>query len=327
MAASNRWQGYNGRLQGGRESTMGTAVTPTVFVQPVDFTVEKKTEKKRIESLRRIGGTPVKTEVIVARSGTMKMAGRWTFDNMGLFLEDAFGAGSTAGGGPPYVHTYTTGTADVTLPSTTWEGFPTGDLAECVQVEGAVLSKLVITIPKADVVTFTAEYLAMTATDFASGTAETAPTNLNYCVGAQATVSIGGTDHSDVIEQTVITIDNNLEAVQSIGSYSARSVRHQHDRMFTIELDIQCDDTYIRALIDDRIAGTTRAVVVTISDGTYSYVFTAAKGEIVEDVNPPNSGVGQVKAKVKFMCLAQETPTAALVCVATNLTSADIGNG
>lgn len=327
MPAQNRWQGFDARAQGGREVTKGTAVTPTVFAQPVNFTAEKKEAQETLPSLRRVGGVKTKRRYTIARSGAFKLSGQLTYDNMGLLLEDALGSGSTAGGGPPYVHTYTSGTTDTTLLSTTWEAFPTGDLAECVQLEGAVCSKLTITIPNSGFVTFDAEYISMTATDFASGTAETLPTNINACLGAQTTVTIGGTDHSDVIENCVITIDNNLEAVKSIGSYSARDVRHQHDRMFTIEFDIQCDDTYVRALIDDRIARTLRAVVVTISDGTYSHVFTAANAEIMEDINPANTGVGQVKAKVRYECLAADTPTAALTCVTTNLTSSKIGNG
>lgn len=327
MAASNRWQGYNSRAQGGRESTKGTAVTPTVFAQPVSFTAEKIEVQETLPSNRTVGGAAVKRRYTIARSGAFKLSGQLTYDNMGLILEDAFGSGSTAGGGPPYVHTYTTGTGDTSLLSTTWEAFPTGDLAECIQVEGAVCSKLTITIPNSGFATFDAEYISMTATDFASGTSETLPTNINPCLGGQVTITIGGTDHSEVVENTVIMIDNNIEAVKSIGSFSPRDIRHGHKRMFTIELDIQCDDTYVRALIDDRIARTARAVVVTLSDGTYSHVFTAATGEIMEDINPANAGVGQVKAKVRYQCLPAETPTAGLTCVTTNLTSSKIGNG
>ena len=328
MPVSNRWKGFNARFQVGKETTPGTAVTPTVFVNAMKFHAQNLREQARVGSLKRVGGFRRHGLVTLKTWGEATVEAELTYENYGIFFEAAFGSASSGGGGgPSYTNTFTTGTSETLLPSYTIEAFPTGDLAECIQIEGAVCKQLVIDASRHAKTTISASFMSMAAVDFASGTSETEPTNYSLVLGSEASLSWGGTAHTDAVESVKITIDNDVQELSSIGSLGPRALIHGEERTITVEVTLQCDDTYTRALIDDRIAGTTRALVVVFSDGSQSLTFTAANAEIVEDINPSVDGVGQLTVSVKFEARAAGTPTAAFTLSSVSTTSTAIGNG
>lgn len=327
MALSDLWQGQNAYIGADIEATPGTPDTPTVFPGVTKFTVTPKFQREQIPSLLSVGGFPVKRYVTVRTSAEASLDAPLTYENFGIFWLAGLGAvGSTTGTGP-YTHPYTTGTGETLLPSLTLQGFPSGDIAEAVTASGAVCKSLKITGAKHSIVTIACEFMALSSTDFASGTARTAPSNETIVLGSHLAFTWGGTAHTDAVESAELMIENDIFPVDTIGSLAPRSIQHAHARKVSATVVLFCDDTYTRALVADRRAGTTRAAVLTFSDGTNSITATMAVCEIIEDIAPAPDGRGPLKVTLKLEPVAQVTPTAALTVTVVNGVSSSSGNG
>ena len=324
MAYSNTWNAANGFVGFGVESTAGTPVTPTAFAPTDGFSFSQNITYAARPTLLSVSGFNPTVQIKVASSGAGTFSGPATYDNFGLFWQGVLGAGSSSGAGP-YTHTYTTDGA--ALPSHTIEYSPTGDQAEEVTIAGAKFNSMTLTIPKDGIAKIEADFIAMSATDYASGTARTAPTNERLIVGAQSTITIGGTDHSDAIDNLKLTINNALRARTSIGSFTPREIEHAHGRTGTLTITLQVEDTYYKTLVDDWLASTKRAIIITCTNASESLTATLAVCYQTAEPAISITGPGPITVTLTYDVKPDSTATQMASVVVINDESSDVGNG
>ena len=325
MARGTTYNSANGFPGIGKESTAGTPVTPTVFCPVNSFEGHARQEIPTFPTIRSISGFGPQTPNLVKTWGEGRVAGPLTYDNFGIFWEAALGAASSSGAGP-YQHTYTTDSS--VLDSYTIEVHPSGDMTNEMTLAGAKCDSLTITFPRNDYATIEGSFVAMTATDYTTGTARTAPTNQRPVISSDLTVTIGGTDHSDAIEDVRVVINNALNRVYTIGSDSPRAIEHVHTRTMQIEITIQVTSGYFEALVDDWRAVTSRTIVMTATNGSEQIAATATNCYLSEEPSVVTSAdKGPLTTRLVYAVIPDETPTQVTSVVIDNDDSSAIGNG
>lgn len=145
----------------GKETTLGTAVTPTAFLKNTGFSGGLKYDT--VESKSRTGSRAPNGFYRVGQIGALSIPFEADADNMGWFLKGLLGSEAVATiGGGEYGHTFTMLNASA-LPSFTLETGIGG--YKVFRDAGAVVNSLSLEVAAKAIITGTAEYTFMSQTD------------------------------------------------------------------------------------------------------------------------------------------------------------------
>lgn len=204
------------------ESTYGTAVTVTRFLEPVEesFKWNKNTVQgkgMRVGSRVARGARRVITRSDVTGDVTYEL----TSKGMGLFWQSALGTGaSTLVSGTTYQHNFTPTTTNAVMPSlTVQKGIVASDGTSYPHTfAGMCCTEWEISAPNADIATVKASYdgrSVATATALATASYVTTPSLYHF---AQAAVTYGGS----VTAPTTTALATGGTAVSNVRSFSVK---------------------------------------------------------------------------------------------------------
>lgn len=262
------------------ETTVGTAVTPDIFVPVLSSRVNIDEGYMRSDGIRagRVTRTP-------ARLGRRVVGGSVEMElyngSVATLLKHAFGGVSTSGAGP-YTHTYTPGshlgdsfTLQLGIEDTAGTVQPftfSGCKMDSWQLTAAVgeLAKFSFDFTAKDVVTATAlasaSYSTLTPFSFVEAT----------------TVTVNGAAVASANAATYSCNKGFRNDRHVLGSRTIREQREQEKFEFMTEITADFDNLTLFALA---VAATQVASVLTLSNGTESLAITSS-GQVVGD--PPS---------------------------------------
>lgn len=301
--------GYGLRGAYGRESTWGTAVTPSRSFRLVSSTLERVVPKERRPYLlHATSSANTRAHIRTADNVAGTVVYEFGHEGMGPLVADAFGAAPTTSGAGPYVHTYKLGIGQMvgaTL-QTSWYDNDTG--TERGEIfEGLVASRAEWSVRIGESARLTVDYMGQTSGG-ETGTltdTTTAPytTNDLPALFNQAGSVVWNSVTLAVVTSIRVSIDNKLTLRPFIGSLNtAKPLRNDHCEIM-VELDLEWQGT----VFDTGLTADTEAsFTVTFTNGSAILAITGHNA-YVERCSRPISTAGLIRQTVTLRCQSNGT--------------------
>jgi len=207
--------GAYGKAIYGKETTWGTAVTPSKYF---DHVTEIPPPWSR--DIERKYALVESREPKFLRPGLKTYEGRisgiFTREDLLLYI---LGKIETSGSGP-YTHTLTPGSS---LPSITLEmGI---DNVKVWKLVGVVFGSMEISAEVGEYLSFSIDYIAKTLSELSTFSANVDVGGNTPFDWSMATITLGGSDITDKVESIRISLNNNIEGLSALGSEEIVKVR------------------------------------------------------------------------------------------------------
>lgn len=279
----------------GRETTHGTAVTPTAFHRVRRTNLHHKVAKVRRQDLRdTTRRAPTRHyDGMVDAGGDLEW--NFGFEGQGLWWESVLGSSSTSGPvSGLYTHTYSVGS---TIPSLTIEALQGTDPSanKAVTFEGAKVDYIEWEMSPGGLMVCRAGVMAETGATEATPTTATFTTNdIDAPHHGTGTLSFNSATYTLTSFKARYT--NNLSKRDVLGSkLSAEHAPGDIDCEFDVELEYASS-----ALQTAHTAGTTSDAVIIITGSGSRTLTLTIHNAYVEAPDQPIGDVGIIKQKVKF---------------------------
>lgn len=300
-----------------KETTAGTRVVPTRFLELVNESVKVNRQTMRSNGIRA-----GRRRASRMRNGATTVGGPLTVvmapQGMGALLELCMGGVATSGAGP-YTHVFTDGT----LPTGTFQiGKPRtlSTTVDPLDVLGATVTDWSFSTSASDTTEaeFSFSINGMTATTAQSLATASYPTGYQGFVFTEAVVNVGGsqTDVTDVSISSALGIQGDRLRIGS-GTAPRRATQNGY-RVATGTLTADYTATTLR---DAYISGADLALSVVFTSGATSLTF-AGNIKPVDDGTPNVSGPENLTQPFAFEFYSPTSDAAALTVTLVNADSA-----
>lgn len=324
-----RYYGRDNVLGVGVESTYGTAVSRTNWLEYFSFSPTETVTNYQPQNLRRLGGFKVTAPVIVQEAVTFSIEAELTYDFQGILFEAAMGNAVSTSGSGPYVHVYDPAdNASEPAKFLTVEG-GLGTSGNSILYRGVVVDSLTINVAPNDVAKVTFDCIAQQANEDASVGSATYGTPLNYVNNAVDFVSATWnsiTLSNDEIGSIAITLSNNLQTSFSVGSlYTNIPFYSGEGREVEVTIDIQYGSVIADAIRDGNKAGTQSDLVIQWTSGTDDITITIRNAFVDSSSIPPVTDADDMRYSATFRGVSDTTDPAITIQI-TNGSSSGIAN-
>lgn len=305
--------GRSGSIGIGKETTWGTAVAPTVFVNATEGIAEERGRLRESMNFGTRSRQPADAGRLRIRGPISGVHARPS--SLGVFLRAALGAPNTTGSGP-YVHTFTPSTTKFS----TTAALPPYSLtvkrqgAIIHRYDGGQLNQLTLRQPVDDALVLDTEWLCKGVTP------DVSDTTLALEVGSRfrfqhLVISKAATPVNHV-ESVTITIDNQLDAGETLNTEDEISVVDFGDSIFTVDMTMQFTND---AEYEDFVANATAAWEFKWTNGSHILEIAFPKLN-VESWSAPISAPGRMTATVRLVAEFDATATHDMQIKLTNAT-------
>ena len=325
---SDRYYGRDSVLGLGVESTFGTAVTITNWLEPIEFTPTETVTNYQPQNLRRLGGFMITGPQVTKMEYTLSWSGEFCYDFQGMLLEAAMGNAVSTSGAGPYVHVYDPAdAASEPAKFLTVEG-GLGTSGNSVLYRGTCVNTFALNIAPNETVKYSVDCIVQQANDAASeGTATYgALTYVNDAVDFVSATWNGITLSDDELGSITVTLNNNLQPSFALGSLYTNIPFYSGDgRQVEVVMDIQYAATIGNALRDGNKAGTQSDLVIQYTSGANDVLITVRNAFVDSNSIPAVADADDMRYSATFRGVSDTTDPAITIQV-TNASSSGIAN-
>tara|TARA_Y100001963_G_scaffold159863_1_gene265801 strand:+ start:1723 stop:2694 length:972 start_codon:yes stop_codon:yes gene_type:complete len=239
------------------------------------------------------------------------------YEGSGMFLRALAGNVATTGSGP-YVHTYSSDSADLAAKSFSCKlqrGSATVGMEEFL---GCCASSGTISITAGEEATISMEIIAKTSNARDSSitpTYNTTQTNVQHYEAG--TISFNGVNYE--VNSMEFSVENSLERRNILGSKFTASPDVTSFRDCTITVEMVVQNAQANNLYNASIAGTESPVIIHFSEtGGTDIMSFFLNNAIITDISEPLNTVGRLTVSCTFTALASPSGTAAWKIEVTN---------
>lgn len=272
------------------EGTWNTAATRVKFAPLISFGVNQQVIREMVPELHHddAGYEQNTYDASKLTQGPFSLVMR--YDHLGYLLDSAIAAGSTAGTGAPYTHTWTP-TSSLDLPSQSFE-FYRGSAANSQTAAGCKVRSAVWKVSPGSPMTLDLDVIGGTMADRASPTTYTAPTTALYVLGHHAgTLTYNSVAYK--VESFEFRVENALGELMELGSLESSEMPISNFRTCRCRVTLNEPSDAIHVA---QRAGTSASATITftrpVSGETLQFNMVNA---IVDPVSDGISGPGPVK--------------------------------
>lgn len=318
---------FNGRAQIGKESTPGTPVTPTVYVDSASGQLTQTQQFVTPESTAKDHGFSTSARYSTKTENTYALSNFVDIEGTGIIWEAVFGKVATVDADPVFTHTYTTDPTDDVLPSYTIEHVLGDDITVQKTIDGAQVNSCTINMPHDNLMTVDTEWYAMTVADWASVTSLSDSSTTTGMRGRDiTTATLNSVDIKNFLLNATVTISNNLERLYASGNQDAWCILNTGKREVTATLQLRIDATTYDDYQDLHLAGTEVTLVIAYTVGSDTWTLTARGCRVTQSVVPGFEDRGMMEITVNLQA-RQTTSNDAITLVVVNGESSGIANG
>jgi hypothetical protein len=290
----------------GVESTYGTPVSITNWLQMISMDLSSKQILTPVDQLLKLGGSANYNRMhagFIESGGSASMLMSYD-DSTLLLLEHLMGSVVDAGAGP-YTHTFTLSAAlPTSLTIEQIKGETDGAAASTKEVfEGVRLTSGVLKIEAGGAMTLDVEAIAETSAARASASTPSYTSGGNCILHHQASQFNWNSVNYDLISMT-ITVDNKLTRRQILGSKETKSPHRSDatDVMIEVTIAYETDALHIAQL-----AQTQSDCTLTLTGTGNNVMAITGHNAEIEDLTDPVSSRGLIVQTVRFRCLDDGT--------------------
>lgn len=310
--------GRNAVIALGAESTPGTPVSLTNFRPVVSMEGSAGTVLRRRPNLRTAGtgvNMPI-SRYIAAEEPAGSFEVELTYENLGMWLQAAFGAlGTTGPSSGNYTHTYTLDD----LEGYTLEMIR-GNATNSEVFAGVCFSRTMLKFAAGDIARMSVDWMGMTAAT------RTTPTSISYGSGdtpvlARQAGVLAWNSTNYTLNSLDVTIDRGTTRRPYLGSLTGRFPLDGEIRVtLRAELEYEADTLY------------TALRAGTQADGTFACTSSALQGTLtfqnayVTRVSEPVQGHGPIKQTIEMECLGDSGGDKGLSFAVVNTNSSGTAN-
>lgn len=301
----------------GEESSYGTAVSRTVWIKLSAESLAKTTQYipennllpqgdvARVPRARHKGFVDVAGEL----SGEIAYDDGWL-----MLLKHAMGVLNTTGSGP-YVHAFTLGA----LPTGLTLEVIKGSSGDSEVFEGCKVASLTMECQAGQVATWSATIIGEDSTRGSAGTATYSSNGERVLHGQAGTLSFNSVSYT--LASWRVVLDNAIQRVSNLGSYSTANPQPSGMRAITMEITLNGTWSALRTAFH---AQTQSDAVITFTSGSKSFAVELSQAQI-EAFSDAASGPGLFTTSVTFVPVNDGSELGLTVTV-TNANSSGIAN-
>ncbi len=310
MAAS---LGYGATLGIGVESTYGTKVSRTNWLEVYRFDVKQDVNRQPINTLGRVGDTSrMRSDNYVGGiSVPWSMSTRMAYDDSCLLLlEHCMGAVATTGAGP-YVHTFTLGAIPDGLSLEFIHGTDGASAGDAEVCEGGIITEWSISATNGQPVEFSVSGIGETTGGFETASSVTYTSNGNAALFSQGG-SFSFNTVSYAVNSFALRCNNGLSENRTLADVNTAKPVGDTYRTVTGTVELVLDSTAPYAAY---LAGTVSDFAITFT-GTGSNALTiTGHNAYIKSVSKPVSSAGRITQSIEFECQTDGTDLGLAVAV------------
>ena len=310
--------GRGSGIGAGNESTHGTAVARAVWRPVVSAGLQTQLEQAARPDLFKRGGSPISGghhEVRKTTGGSVSLLA--TYNSIGLFLQAALGAAAVTGSGP-YVHTYTLAQDILSL---TLE-LLRGNQAKSEIFEGSQISQMVLSCSPGQPMQMDLEFICETSQTRATAGSATYTAALLILASHAGQLGFGGANYD--IKSMRLTLDNNLERREKLGSLTSQEPNRAGQGSVSLEVELDSVSGVNDTLLAAQLAGTQGDVTLTFTSSPSLFAITLQNAWIDSAADPINDS-GVISQSVKFNGESDGTDLGLKIAI-TNANSSSTAN-
>lgn len=294
--------GFGTALKLGVEGTWGVEDTRTVSVRVLEVSIEETPKVEVDESLAGLDASANAAFHYLAgvdAGGNFKAVGCYEGGcGLGMLLEAALGAVSTAGGAAPYTHTHTLAAALISLSGEVLRG----NSGNAEEIYGLMINKLTLSCEAGKQLMVDVEFIGKQTADRASG--GSASFGTRYPILHSHLSSFVWKSVTYAVKKFTVTLDNKLARDPVLGSdYTQQPYRDGlQEILIDVELNVTNEDLY-----NAWRAGTTGDAVITFANtSARGLTITGHNARILSAPTPINKH-GAISTTVQMRCFSDGT--------------------
>lgn len=293
--------GFGATLGLGEETTWGTEVARTNWMEVLGFNVRRVIDRRPVERLGQVGDTSRMRSSHYDASDQVD----WSLDIVGAYDDSTImlckhllGAVATTGAGSPYTHTVTLGSVTQGL---SLEFIHGNGLAEVV--EGATPMSGTISISNGDYMRVSLTGIGETSGGFEAAGTPTYSTGGNEVLYSQAGQATFNSVPYDLIDLS-IAVNSNLTARRLLANKFPKQPVGEGYREIVLTATVEYDASTLYAAF---IADTESDFAITFTGSGVNALTITGQNAYIRSVTKPISGPGIIRQTIELVCQTDGT--------------------
>lgn len=315
-----RYEGANADIGAGVETTYGTPVSITNWVETNNYALTVNVQKRMFRTLRQNSRFGRTAPVTLLHEVGLTMDLDMSYDFQGWIWRAALGTSSSAGGGP-YNHTYD---AAYPLPSYTIAA-DLGGSGNSRTVNGCVVNTLTARWTPEDLAQLSVEWIGRQAAAPASEGSPTYGAVIPVKGLSEVALVWNSLTFTTELKSVSLTINNNLQRSYNAGSVYTAIPFSQGERVTELQVEVEYGSVLANALATAAEGVTSSDAVLTVTNATQTIVVTLYNAQIHGNSVPAVSGPDQLVYTITLRGQGDDTDPAIDVVI-TNASASAVAN-